>query len=318
MRFRQSFLAAMVAGGVGLGSGATPAESAAPSEPAVTRGDHAVVALLSKGKPFCSGVLIAPRVVATAAHCIHRRPTGLSVFFGSEPLPLFGSRTGHEIHVIDSIVHPSYRFPAVEHDLALLLLEQAATVTPTGRSSARHRLRAGESVRVVGFGPASERDRRRVKRTSRAPLTKLGAATLSFAGHSGARSRLCVGESGGPLLIELGDRELVVGINSHGKKNRGGCVASEAHATRVSSYEADFIAPCIAEITIGSSAFRACAAAPSSSLPRMSESAPTAKPVGRPRPQPAASNGCQVAERTSFADFLLMCATLLLVVRSRP
>jgi hypothetical protein len=34
-------------------------------------GDDAVVALLMDGFAYCTGTAIAPRVVVTAAHCIH-------------------------------------------------------------------------------------------------------------------------------------------------------------------------------------------------------------------------------------------------------
>src|SRR6185295_20195739 len=54
----------------------------------VDPGDPAVVALLDGGRAFCTGTLVSPHVVVTAAHCIDvslggREPSTLQAFFGT-------------------------------------------------------------------------------------------------------------------------------------------------------------------------------------------------------------------------------------------
>ena len=73
-------------------------------------GDPAVVAIgrrpLACGQPMlvaCTGVLIAPRVVLTAAHCADALGPGSTVFFGDDT-----TGTGTYRTVIEQQLHPDY------------------------------------------------------------------------------------------------------------------------------------------------------------------------------------------------------------------
>src|SRR5438067_6616761 len=84
--------------------GCQPADEAhRTAAPAITNGDTddgdpAVVALRHQGVTICTGTLIAPRVVLTAAHCLALGDDQLDVFLGSDP-----SRDGPVVAV--TVVH---------------------------------------------------------------------------------------------------------------------------------------------------------------------------------------------------------------------
>ena len=89
-------------------------------------GDPAVAALIvrrTQCQPvhvqlLCTGTLIAPRVVLTAAHCLDPVPHegAVEVLFGN------GLEDGEHVVAMDTLVHPGYDEKTHENDLAQLLL----------------------------------------------------------------------------------------------------------------------------------------------------------------------------------------------------
>jgi secreted trypsin-like serine protease len=194
-------------------------------------GHPAVVALLTEQRVFCSGTLIAPRTVLTAAHCLHdARATG--VFIGVRP-----GEDGIVVPVVRAVPHPAFDYDTMAHDVGIVTLAQDAPVAPLPLLGAeRAATLTGQELRLVGFGRAGTLDHGpAVKRVGTAVITALSAQSLRYQARPAST---CFKDSGGPGLVAL-DREYVVGITSSSTIR---CDSTGLH-TRADAYARDFIEP---------------------------------------------------------------------------
>ena len=161
-------------------------------------------ALVIDGRPACSAVLVSPTVVVTAGHCVAGRAI-VSVGFDSTLDPASPGLTTGTPHVDTT--------PG--SDLAVVVLDRAATVAPANLPAARS-LERVRSVVAVGYGnynvkPVLAFDGQR--RSASLEVKSLTQSTVELKEHK--EGTVCFGDSGGPQL----DGDTVVAITLGGGKH---------------------------------------------------------------------------------------------------
>jgi len=222
-------------------------------------GDPAVVLLAfgvadGSAMPLCSGEVVSPHVILTAAHCIDPGALGttapIEVFTGAT-LDASATRdqflVTSERHVIPTFgYNPDTGGDA--DDLGLLVLRDATTIAPIPFNHfALARGFDGQIGRIVGYGLTTASDNalitagtRRQAPTALFAVNEDDTLTLYDKSHS-----ICNGDSGGPAFFMFDGSEQIGGIS---REVYAGCPVDEgATDTRTDAW-ADFIDAHIAAV----------------------------------------------------------------------
>lgn len=242
------FAAALLSLGPSCSRPEDPQENVSTLDRGVTNGtpatdDPAVVGLVAEGRIVCTGVLVAPRVALTAAHCLVGGASVDGVLVG------LSIDEGSSVELLRTWVHPGYEVGSSDHDLGVLLLQgSVGTAALPLNEQPLTETDVGRDVRIVGFGAASKDDTSAPrKRQGTSIIGAISPLTLSL---DPSPSQPCSGDSGGPVLWSANGEQVVLGIVSHGDAD----CSQYAHAVRVDAQLDGFVRPLIARIAATSSA----------------------------------------------------------------
>lgn len=150
----------------------------------------------------CTGTVIAPRAILTAAHCLPAATASILVFLG----------TGPQQTAASFAPHPAWRESnSTAFDVGVVLMPADIGRPPASLLLSRDG-RVGETAVITGWG----RDATGVAATLRAgaaTLTAVTALTLQTSFTSTASS-VCQGDSGGPILLQEGGGWAIGGVIS--------------------------------------------------------------------------------------------------------
>jgi len=168
--------------------------------------------------PHCTGTLVAPRVVMTAAHCIlsqeevlfmyGRDASKYSIAFGIGKV-----RDNQRVRAAKVVIHPSYD-PTHQHptDLAYLVLERdVRELTPA--KLAIHKERC--DYEAVGYGPKTRTSDVTDEQSRASVCAKEGFDAKGFIQAVAQQGTVCFGFGGGPLTA-AGETE-IMGVLSWGE-----------------------------------------------------------------------------------------------------
>jgi len=197
---------------------------------------------------LCTGEVISPHVVLTAAHCVAPDTVGAGanfIVFTGTMLPDTGAPPPDQIlHVSETHYVSTFFYNpmtgADQDDIAVLILAAPTTIAPLPFNQYKLPDSAkGGPARIVGYGITNGNDTQGTTAGTRheAPtiLDNFSAQTLTLfdSMHSN-----CEGDSGGPTLVMLDGKERIAGVTQVGYVH---CpVAMGSTDTRVDAY-ADFI-----------------------------------------------------------------------------
>jgi secreted trypsin-like serine protease len=184
----------------------------------VDRGDPGVALLAiytANSTSVCSGTLVTPRSILTAAHCVHPATVGqitqIRVGFGT-----FSNQLEELVDVASYTYDPRFNPQnlGAGYDAAIVVLQAPSTRPTVAFNEDPDPVLYGGFVRLVGWGQPQVG----TKYTGMALLVEPGEVLYGVAaGASAFFAHSCGGDSGGPMLArDYRGVEKIIGVSSFG------------------------------------------------------------------------------------------------------
>jgi secreted trypsin-like serine protease len=218
---------------------------------------RATQSLLELGHSFCSGTIVGPRVIVTAAHCVQElinnnqkggpllpKPENFIVHFDAKI-----AKEGNYVRAEKVIPHPDWSpsqtlspFPLGKpHDIGVVILAEDIPddMRPVKIADPSVKVKDLPAV-LAGFGVTKDRNNN--------DTGILRTLTSVFTAENGNAARvthgtwfkgICAGDSGGPAYIDVGGELQLVGAASTGAEIPIlGCAGANSNSTDVRHYKA--------------------------------------------------------------------------------
>ncbi|KAG9405328.1 hypothetical protein AC1031_004436 [Aphanomyces cochlioides] len=197
----------------------------------------------------CTGSLIAPSFVLTAAHCVHDTAW---VYLGANDASGKGAK--QQFQVAERFVHPKYSTSFPTYDFGLLKLSDATKLTPATIHWDDDQYNApGVTAWIRGYGRiATDGPRPETLRQAQVPILPIdncsnaldGVDPVSMICAGGKTNDTCVGDSGGPLTVIKDGKEDIIGVTSWGATICGGSIPSlYARLSAAKAFVASVLSP---------------------------------------------------------------------------
>ncbi|MEN0060350.1 MAG: serine protease [Bdellovibrio sp.] len=170
---------------------------------------------------ICSGTLIAPNLVLTAAHCVDPRAKNLGIYFASE----MKKASPEQIRrVTGFVVHPGYNENVQSNDTADIAMLRFEGEVPAGYQAVPMLFDAKYVTNktrtyVAGYGLNWTFLAKRGSGTLRAASLEVDEAyftkTEAMLGQSVFKG-ICSGDSGGPAYVQINGQLYIWGVASRG------------------------------------------------------------------------------------------------------